>query len=409
MKFNFIYILGFVISFPVCAQPVVKNGAKILKTGKVLPHVSAVASGAVATSATKASISTVRGMRALEKANTINTLSRKQLHQAALQMRENRVKADWSVMPEPKAAETHEWDLGSKGAVLTRLAPAQLAQAERRWMDAVESIQQLSAQIGPQIYYLGTSEAEYLLPAQIHQMLDDISNSLVLVEKAQVLWGKAPALSEMKVYLLKAQKFYSMLGSGMYEPLEEITVPVVSRRDNHVYDSPEFHLRINYKVKSPLAFHKLSWKYMKGLFTGAVKRGFLPENLRVALLQDDALAINDLKKMKQQHKLDGWEIDYLKPDPEAFLNSDYNKYDLILTDIVMPNGGGRYLVRNLRANGYEGSVIAVSNMPWYKEEFFEDGFDGGICIGDDEEHFAEWLWKRLDTYYFLKQKYGWIH
>lgn len=421
MKLHFVYLLCLVISLPVCSQPVVRNGTKAIfkiskpsTWGKGLLRPfgpAAPISGAAAKVTAREGASISREIQAaLEKVTTSNTLSRKQLRQAALQMRENRVKEKWAVMPKPQAAETHEFALGGNGAILTKLTPTQAEQAEKRWIEAVESIQELSAQMGPQIYYLGTAEAEYLPPGQIRLMLDKISQTLASVEKAQVIWGKTSALSEMEIYLLKAQKFYSMMGSGMYEPLDEITVPVMTRKDDHVYNASEFHLWAeSFREKLPIGSHKLSWQYVKALFTASTSRSVLPQKLHVALLQDDASVIHALKEMKQRGRLDGWEIDYLKPDPEIFLNSDYKTYDLILTDIVMTNGGGRYLARNLRANGYEGALVAVSKYSYYPKYFFDDGFDGGISISDGNLDLANWIWSRLKNYYFLKQKYGWSH
>lgn len=413
MKFYFIYILCIAISMPVYTQSLVKSA------GKAISQVS------------KSSSTVGKSLRTAEKASRIssqhistipvsltrsteltkpNTLSRPQMRKAALQMRENRVKDDWGIVPQPLSAETQEFILGGNGAVLTKLTPAQMEQAEKSWVEAVESIQELSAQMGPQIYYMGTSEAEYLHPGQINQMLDKISQSLAAVESAKVIWGNTPALEEMEIYLLKSKKFYSMLGSGMYEPLDEVTAPVMPRKDNHVYNDSEFHLWTEgFREKLPKDSHKLSWQYVKTLFTSSTNRSVLPKKLHVALLQDDHKVINGLQAMKQRGHLEGWEIDYLKPDPEAFLNSDYKTYDLILTDIVMTNGGGRYLARNLRANGYEGTLLAVSKYSFYEKYFFDDGFDGGITISDGRADMADWIWGRLKNYYFLKNKYGWTH
>lgn len=405
MKLFLVYILCFVISLPVGAQSVLR---KVLKFSKPLSSQVKGTSPAYGAVKNASRISTSTTQR-LQEPSKLNTLSRRQMQQAALQMRENRVKPEWTKMPDnPLSAITHEFVLGSNGAILTELTPTQLEQAEKLWIEAVESIHELSSLMGPQIYYMGTSEAEYLPPGQIRLMLDKISNSLVSVKQAQVIWGKTSALSEMEIYLLKAQKFYSMLGSGIYEPLDEVTAPVISRKDNHVYNSSEFHLWAeSFREKLPTDSHKLSWQYLKTLFSPS--RNVLPQKLHVALLQDDELVINGLKAMKQRGRLDEWEIDYFKPDSDAFLNGDYQTYDLILTDIVMPNGGGRYLARNLRTNGYEGSLIAISNYPFYDKYFFDDGFDGGISIGDGKSDLADWIWGRLKNYYFLKQKYGWTH
>ena len=403
MKNYFIFV-SLLLSLPVFAQvpTAIKGGTQAVSK----------ASKAAVAPKVRVKIPTV-------KTNVTNTLSRAQIRQAALEMRSNQFKTDWKTLPtNPMAAIVrHEMRIAGSGANLTGLSEEKWNEAITDYSNAVSSVQNVAQYMDTQIYYMGTSEAERLHPEQIRRTLDDINTSLAAVKKAQATFGVENApLTEMGLYLNRAKRFYTMLGTGMYEPLDESALAVVPRSDNHTFVDSEFALWSEFiREKLPKAKSKSFFDYLTNLFSRSAKQDALPQKLRVALLQDDQTVISGLQKMQEQGKLTGWQIDYLEPDPEAFLKKDYNTYDLILSDIVMPNGGGRYLARQLRAGGYKGSLLVVSKFDkFFGESFFKDGFDGMLQIADAtgsdfQSDYASWLWSRLKNYYQLKAKHGWQH
>lgn len=141
----------------------------------------------------------------------------------------------------------------------------------------------------------------------------------------------------------------------------------------------------------------------------------LPANLRVAVLNDSQ---DVLEQMQLLHKkgafINGGKLfcfaraDEVLSSVRAGIN-----YDLILTDIIVPGGGGYYLVRQLREGGFEGAVIALSA---YKRDdamgldMFKRGFDGMFTLPVGFEYSPSWptdIERGLNKYFALRARHGW--
>ena len=341
-----------------------------------------------------------------EEATTINTLSRPMQRRIA---REARAFLDEieEVRPPDQPASYQDvnrgiYTLGN----LTRMSEEQFALGKKIYMQAVEYMQEVSKSINAEIYYLGTSEMEALHPEQIRQRLSEITKGKQLVADARTIWGDRYVLMRIASYWQHMQNVYSSLGTGVYNVMEHVKLEAIKREDGHVYVEKEFGLiSEGEKVEIPQA----DWKDPRVWFGQQVPET-LPARLRVAVLQDDRDVIASLKKMKASAGLKGWTFD-IYDDPETFLNQvSYNKYDMILTDVLIQNGGGRYLARQLRSRGYEGSILTLSGFEVAHggEDFFNDGIDGMIGLGWSP-NLTERIWSRLNNYFILKQKYGWKH
>ena len=167
-----------------------------------------------------------------------------------------------------------------------------------------------------------------------------------------------------------------MLGTGIYEHINPIANPVIKRADGHVYNAEEFGLRSRqdtHEIPRVTTAEQAAW--VNSTY------GELPQRMRVAVLQDDKAIINGLHVMRQRVGLKDWTMDFYE-DPEAFLGSPKAlQYDMVLTDVLIKNGGGRYLARQLRSRGYEGSIITISGFEASAhsgKSFFADGIDGMI-------------------------------
>ncbi len=289
---------------------------------------------------------------------------------------------------------------------LTELSPQQWKQVLTQYQQAMKAVQTLSSYIDKHIYYLATPEAEQVSTQQIAQILAEITRAQGLVQKATISLGDNQVLKEATLYLNNAQGFYMMLSTGAYFEVNSETEQPILRHDGHTYNCKEFALAGNCPV-----WEKIFSILLPKLSTWFSRSGKLPKRLRVAVLQDDKRVISDIEKMHKRENLTQWEIDYYK-DPEYFLSQvPYGQYDLILTDVLMKNGGGRYLTRQLRARGYEGSIITISGFDAEQggQAFFTDGVDGMIDVYENRVSRPDWLWTRLNHYFWLKQKYGWKH
>lgn len=334
-----------------------------------------------------------------------NTLSRTMQRKIALEARSYLDELDWVRTPQqPASYSVVQRGVDTLGN-LTRMSEEQYAAGKKAFEDAVTYMQEVSKSINAEIYYLGTSEGEAFRPEQIRQRLGEILQGQNLVRDARAIWGDNYTLVRIAIYWERMQEVYNALGTGILSIGKE-KLKTIKRSDGHVYVSEEFGL-LSTITEVPLP--EPDWRDPSA-WLGLNMSGTVPARLRVAILQDDPKVINGLKMMRKRAGLKNWTLDFYD-DPEAFLNQvSYEKYDMILTDVLIRNGGGRYLARQLRNRGYEGSILTLSGFEVTHggEEFFNDGIDGMISIGWASD-LSDLIWRRLNNYFLLKEKYGWKH
>ena len=336
----------------------------------------------------------------------INSLSRPMQQRVAREARAYLDELDW--VKTPRQPSTYNdinngiFTLGN----LTRMSEEQYAHAKQVYEQAVEYMKEVSKSLNAEIYYMGTSEMETLSPEQIRQRLSEILQGKNLVADARAIWGDNYTLVRIAIYWQNMQDVYNVLGTGILSMKGTGKLEAVKRLDGHVYVAEEFGLvsgGVDVELPKPDWRNPSSWLSLNS-------QGFLPKRLQVAVLQDDEQVIGSLKKMKKRAGLRNWKMDFYD-DPEAFLNQvTYEQYDMILTDVLMKNGGGRYLARQLRNRGYQGTILTLSGFESIHggEEFFYDGIDGMIGLGWTPD-LPERIWARLNNYFILKKKYGWTH
>lgn len=142
----------------------------------------------------------------------------------------------------------------------------------------------------------------------------------------------------------------------------------------------------------------------------------LPKNLRIAVLNDRASV---LEKMQASHAkgvfVRSAELDCFSSADELLfsIREQGRQYDLILTDIIMPGGGGYYITPELRLDGYEGAIIALSAFErddTMALDMFERGFDGMLNLPTGFEFSPFWeadIMRGLDNYFRLRDKHHW--
>lgn len=333
-----------------------------------------------------------------------NTLSRSQVQRAATQLRSQGTGITNLTNRSLEQAPSYDevFTLINKGGNLTEMSPVQFEQAQRDYQAALKKWDEI-AHIRTEIFYLGSSEMEMPSPEQIRRNLQEINEALTLTQQAMISLGDNAVLKKRAAFLRNAKKFYTSLSSGEYPSFSE-EVTVVERPDGRKYDDEEFMLLLN--GDEPYNSSMFWWNL--GSFFSKEAKGYLPRKMRVALLQDDEVVIGGLKKMIKRARLKDWTLDIFD-DPEELLKRNASNYDLILTDILVKNGGGRYLSRQLRNRGYEGSILMISGFSGDRK-FFNDGIDGMIQITNkNPEYFSNVLWSHLNRYYELVQKNGWAH
>nr|QGT50837.1 hypothetical protein Elusimicrob2101_1000 [uncultured Elusimicrobia bacterium] len=143
----------------------------------------------------------------------------------------------------------------------------------------------------------------------------------------------------------------------------------------------------------------------------------LPPGLRVAVVNDFRFFRQRVDELHRQGRLfpDGTLQTYEGADDllEDVLKNG-KKYDVIFTDIIISGGGGGYyLAAELRRNGYNGVIIALSSYPESEElgrKMFERGMDGMIRLEGGAAYKRGWpadIMQKLLNYYHYRAAGGW--
>ncbi len=175
-------------------------------------------------------------------------------------------------------------------------------------------------------------------------------------------------------------------------PKEEHIWP---RNDSRVFDRDEFFLG-----KTKLSLWAETYP--------------LPETMRVAVLNDSAGILEAYRAWDINKKLgEGWKF-FLYEDTQSLLNAIKSgaEYDLVITDIIVPGGGGYYLVDEIRSMGKDMTIIGCSMHRITEvnpEQMFKQGFDGYMYGDTMFQELSGWMsWKSLvSQHYHYKEIHGW--
>lgn len=136
----------------------------------------------------------------------------------------------------------------------------------------------------------------------------------------------------------------------------------------------------------------------------------LPENVHMAVLNDTQSILDMYKQWESQGRFPkGWKVSVYE-DTLDLLNAMNSgmQFGLIISDIHVPGGGGRFLVSEMRQKGIETPVIGCSMYTRDQinsEELHNIGFDG-YMYGDDmfEESagFVKWNGYIKNFYYYQR-------
>ena len=140
----------------------------------------------------------------------------------------------------------------------------------------------------------------------------------------------------------------------------------------------------------------------------------VPENWHVAVLNDDPDVLYMYQVWEREGRLGkGWRFSLYK-DTNDLIRAfkEGAAFDLVITDMVVPGGGGKYLTSWLRQEGKTMPIIGCSN--YYSsqlnhEDLFRLGFDGYMYAGDMfEEVYGSFNWmSNIKHYFYYKNLHGW--
>lgn len=267
---------------------------------------------------------------------------------------------------------------------------AQLRQTFKRGMEEIKSINTLA-------YYQQGSQARVLSSVEIGDRLRRLMQvSQEVNEMRSVLETPVKEMEKVALGLERGKMYLSALGSGLMPSFDENTVPkTLYTHADRAFNESEFFLDTpsSYKTEADL------W----------------PATLKVAVLTDSAMTKEVFYQFGVMPRTRQWKTDIFN-DPLEFLSSGgYLSYDLIITDILIPNGGGLFLGSILRARGYEKPLLALTafdEIKGFGHGLWLRGFDGMISTSNSNVYTPQYLdliLHKLNNYFYYRHINGWCH
>lgn len=277
---------------------------------------------------------------------------------------------------------------------LLEAPPAVLTEAveqyEKFFADFVQMRQEVDPILGGSLLDKTNLQKE-LYPYQLGYYAQLVEGMDLRLRKLRlVLFPEDLALQKAQAYIeFAARKF-----NRFYVP--ELVPQAAAVRP---YVEGEFRMEYDFQDESPLA---AEWRT-------------LPENVRLAVLNDNPEILNRYKQWERDGYFpQGWSV-FTYDDVQNLL-ADINggqKFELIISDINVPGGGGYYFVNRLRQLDAVTPVIGCSMYPSRNhiktDNLHAIGFDGYMCgedMFDTADGFSSWVYY-VKNYYYYKNKGNW--
>ena len=284
--------------------------------------------------------------------------------------------------------------------------PEQVVRVGLLYRRVMEEFKKFKKEMDVFLYYQSKpSEKRSLMPVERGEWASKIGHMHAQLDRLKTCISPAdPAYKAAREYVAYAAEVVSPFMKG-------ILLGTRQDRTDRVYKQEEFFLY------TPKANEDAAWK---GMLPAAVRArqtaGKLPHGIKMAVLNDRYSVLRRMQELNQAQKFfPGWEISYYQ-DTEALLNAvsyQGKEFDVILTDIVVPGGGGFYLTGVLRENKFKGAIIALAAFEEDKEigqTLFSIGFDAMIpqSIGFERgKHWPLLIMKKLQNYFYYRDLNGW--
>lgn len=279
----------------------------------------------------------------------------------------------------------------------------------RQYFQVMEHFSDFKKDFAPRLFYMQT-QAEKLPSAEKAYWNNRISKLEESFVSVNLFFNADAPLAAARRYLNKAR-----LALNPYSKAVMPAVPDFLLRTDRKLVAAEFFLH-NPDGSAPV--FKRSW-------LGAWKHpqkarelmGQIPAGMRIALVNDQPL---------QHDAVHGWQrkgffppgtqiISYLGVPAFEKAYAEGARFDLIITDLIMPNGGGYALIFKLRQQDVSTPVIAWTGFgerDKLAQELYNFGFDamiparGSLLSLMGPEGYLPFL-ESLRNYFQLKKLHGW--
>jgi len=89
----------------------------------------------------------------------------------------------------------------------------------------------------------------------------------------------------------------------------------------------------------------------------------MSETARVLVVDDEDIVLTSVKRILQK---EGYQVDTALKAAEALQKAESNHYDLVITDLMMPEINGIELMHSLREKGVQSSFLMITGYPAIK-------------------------------------------
>lgn len=278
---------------------------------------------------------------------------------------------------------------------------------KRRYYQAMKDFAALKKDLAPQLFYIQTQN-DKLTPAALSHLYMRITAVEEKLSCLALVFDDKP-LQAARTYLLKARKILNPYAAN------ELTLPSHLRRTDRKFVAKEFFL---YGPDGrPPYLKRNSWLgEIRNAYRAKKIAAGIPTGMRIAFL-------NDLSPV--EYAVYSWYRRGLFPkDTQLFTYRSVHdferalergvQFDLVITDLVMANGGGYALIAQFRRHNNTTPVLALSAFSEedaHAQTLFDMGFDGmlsthGGGFALDASGYLTLL-NALNNYYQLKAANGW--
>ncbi len=178
------------------------------------------------------------------------------------------------------------------------------------------------------------------------------------------------------------------------------------------YDMEEFFLHTPPNAKET-GFWEKTLHLLKGVSSAKMPKQ-LPRGLRMAILNDNQSFLNQIPLEQKKSFVPDWQIEtYDNVQDLLSAVRTGKKFDIVLTDLVVPGGGGLDLTPSLREEGFKGVILALSA---FKEDnrmgeiMFQMGFDGMLSLPIKFYKKSTWpetVMQKMKNYFYYRNLHNW--
>lgn len=291
-----------------------------------------------------------------------------------------------------------------------RLSPSQRAEETRQYYELMTRFSSLKTMWDARLFYLELYPRSNPIGTLEKQDLLDSSLRLIVLMgmKLDYMFASDVPLRRAHDYLVERVEKLEPAYYGVFRRDK------LARRTDRAFSEEEFFLR----NPADGNLRDVRWEDYQPSSADARAAALaiakeLPQNLRIALVNDHEGMINsfrywaNLGYFGEGAELTAFSsVEALLAGPQAF--------DVIVTDVLVPGGGGRYLAQQLRTAGSVTPIIALSEYreeDARAEELFNFGIDGYIFADDT---FRNYIGYRvfpalLKNYFEMRARLGWKH